>query len=84
MDKIVSTWADITGGSEATRIHLEAIALSTNSTVVVDWSGNASYTLMMDKTSNPGSLEMGRGLFGRTSIGKASVGIRGKNLVNKL
>lgn len=48
------------------------MALSTISTGVVDYAGYASYTLMMDKTSNSGSLDMERGLFGRTSMRKAS------------
>ncbi len=60
--------ADFTGGSEATRINSEAKEYSTRSDGSTNWAGYAAYTLMQEKISNPGGLEIGRNLFGRTSF----------------
>jgi hypothetical protein len=65
-DNLVSFVADFTGGSQAFQIHQEAMNLSAHSDGTTDWGGYAAYSLMMEKVTNPGNLEIGRNLFGRS------------------
>ena len=75
--KMASLIADFTGGSQAVQTHLEAQELSANSDGSTDWRGYTAYKLMQEKANNPGGLEIGRNLFGRSPVAS-----RGTNLVS--
>ncbi|MCC9043638.1 RHS repeat-associated core domain-containing protein [Myroides sp. M-43] len=67
---IISFVSGFTGGSQAVQIDAEARELSRHSDGSTDWAAYAGYSLMMEKATNLGNLEMGRNLLGRSSLGR--------------
>ncbi|MBB1150680.1 hypothetical protein H4K35_11240 [Myroides sp. NP-2] len=64
---IIRFVSDFTGGSQAVQIDAEARELSRHSDGSTDWAAYAGYSLMMEKATNPGNLEIGRNLL-RTPV----------------